>query len=249
VRNDSTIDGPAAQFPTTALKRLFSRHSFGLLFLYRQLQLVTHMDKQLPTDRTDSVEHSSRLIRLWEYNEAYGRLFGDVILMLQSKSPILEDVKPIRSRHCGPFRNYRGPSPLDQPMMAGGFGISISKEAVQETDIDAHVDMIYKAGSSHLEAITPLFSEHLRQLTNATGNVVSGGGPPTLAALREILSKISLSFDEDGTLQPLQVIIPPELKESAQKAIEEMKSDAECQAIVEQRRKEYFASKRSRKLS
>lgn len=100
-------------------------------------------------------------------------------------------------------------------------------------------------------------SEHafhqINEAVERVGNVVQGGGKPLSPEVYlEVIEKIQLDFDSDGSPNTLTVVIPPGMEQRAKQTIEELQQNPEYnkryQAVIEKKRMEWHDREAARKL-
>jgi len=93
----------------------------------------------------------------------------------------------------------------------------------------------------------------LHETTEETGNVVDANGQPmSIDLFLDTVSKISISFDKFGNPQMPTMVIHPSQSEIYRKLIEDAEHDEgakkRMEAIIAEKKKEYYAEQASRKL-
>lgn len=70
-----------------------------------------------------------------------------------------------------------------------------------------------------------------------------GEGVPTIEQMREMLRRIDLDFDENGSLVGLTVFVHPSQLERARQVMEDAEQDPECVRIVLEKRAEWMRNR------
>lgn len=97
------------------------------------------------------------------------------------------------------------------------------------------------------------FFDVLVDATNKTGNVVDGkGNPLTNELLLEVLEKMPIEFNEDGTHSDLRIVVGPDSEETIKKLMEEFDNDPvlkdQYDRLMKRKREEFNAREASRIL-
>lgn len=134
------------------------------------------------------------------------------------------------------------PSP---PVKASSLvSMSISDGIVGDFD-DIHL-AISNLAEAHEKQVVPQMLAHISAICEGTGNVVDGGGRSIWEAQLEMLETISINFDSDGTPSLPQLVVHPD---TAAKLGEPPPGFQErYQQVIERRRDEWMAGRRTRRL-
>lgn len=185
-----------------------------------------------------------------DYDNAMCKLIEQVIDGFMALDPVLGSISREDSLHRGPIRNVRGENPLDQNMSSLQAKASLKLDSVRNSNIDEHTQFLYDFAQSNVAAVAPEFFRGMQEITDVTGNVVDAGGKPfSLDLLNDALEKISIGFDESGEPILPALFVSPDVDEK----IKDMKQTAEqaerFSQIVAQKRAQFNAQKRTRRLS
>jgi hypothetical protein len=187
------------------------------------------------------------------YDDRYVEVYREIVDALIAEDPVLGEIKSEFSRHIGPRRNVRGAEPLDQPSMVISANSQLAVSDVLNTNIEAHDEMLYMTAQEVIEHRTKDFFSRVSQITDAVGTSVTGGGAPTLEQFRELLERMDLAFDEDGSLSKnLRLYVGPSNADKARELMEAAANDDAIREIIAKKRKAWMekrAQKRNRKLS
>lgn len=152
--------------------------------------------------------------------------------------------------HAGPIRNVRGQNPLDQDMLPIEASSMIKKESIRNTNIDEITFFLYSLAQDIMNTMGREFFKGITEVTKATGQVVDAKGEPlSLDHVLDTLEKISLEFDKDGKPIMPQIILPPEMFERFRKLKESDDQRKRLEKIIINKREEYYAKQRTRRLS
>ena len=186
---------------------------------------------------------------LTDYDEAFYRFSNEVLLSFQNLEPLLANFPALVSEHCGPIRNVRGDVPLDQPLEAIRFEAPISPQVIRNCDIEGYVEFLSELSQKRLEAIGPQFFDKMNVVVEAVGNSVDAGGEYTYTTYLKAIEQIEISFDEDGKPLMPELYGHPDTIEKIRKCQPTEEEKNKLLGILERKRREYFAQKRTRRLS
>jgi hypothetical protein len=187
------------------------------------------------------VEDPGRTLRLPSYDLAYDVFLRDVVGGFMSASDIIGKIATVRDPHSGPVRNVRTEQPLDQPMFSISTPMSLEKEALRSTNIDAHTEMISAFANELIIAHTTRFFESVSEICVAAGTSIENvGNGSTIEQVRQLFRKMDFSFDEEGKLSGQQLVVSPSQEQRARELILEIENDPECRRIILEKRNEWI---------
>lgn len=167
-----------------------------------------------------------------------------------SLDPLFGQMPRLTSTHQGPVRNVRGTTPLDQASMQIEIGAELTTDAIRHTNIEEHTAFLTRLAEANIASLAPQVFKGIEEITNATGNVVNAGGKPfSWDHFNDVIEKMSLEFDDDGNpLLPTMVVHPNQFEKikSIEPTPEQLSRKSE---IIERKRAEFYAQKRTRRLS
>ena len=187
-------------------------------------------------------------LSLPKYELAIIQLTRDINNGLEILDPILGEIQRIPVAHDGITRQVSEPTILETPMQDYSMGASIDLDCFRNTDTDYFRDFLWKM----VERISGELKKHLfetvSQTCDATGNSVAAKGKNFWDAYNEILETADMHFDENGNHNYKIYIHPDKGKELAANPPTE-EQIAEGEKIIERKKQEYYAQKRTRRLS
>ena len=96
----------------------------------------------------------------------------------------------------------------------------------------------------------PKFFEYLGRVCEATGNVIDGKGQPfSFDLVLDALDKIQIDFDEAGNPEIPTMVLHPELMEKLKKQPPTDEQIRRREEIINRKRGEYNARRRTRQIS
>jgi hypothetical protein len=154
------------------------------------------------------------------------------------------------TEHAGPVRNVRGPSPLDQMMPVVEAESSVSIDTIRNTDIEDYTQFLYVLATSSIQAFADEFFKGLGEITNAVGTSLDAGGEPfSFDMLNDILEKLHIQFDEEGEPILPTLVMHPKMAERIGNMKPTPEQEKRYAEIIERKRAEHYAKKRTRRLS
>jgi len=109
-----------------------------------------------------------------------------------------------------------------------------------------------EAAEHHHTELSKYIFGSLETVTAATGNQVDASGKSFFEYMYEMFEKVELSFEADGRIsESFALVTSPETWEVMQQKEAEMTSEERLKLdeLIDRKRREYFAGRRSRKLS
>jgi hypothetical protein len=185
-----------------------------------------------------------------EYDRALAEYIALVVKGVFDQDPYLRKISSGTTLHGGPRRNVRSPQPLDQPMITIQQDFDIPLEVIRNTDTDEYATLLYMAAKEYKDKLLAALFQGISEVTDAGGNVIDARGEPlTPDVLNDVLERMELSFDENGQpIHPMVVLHPDTFArlKDIQPTAEQRQRQAE---IVQRKKAEHDAKKRSRRLS
>lgn len=133
--------------------------------------------------------------------------------------------------------------------------ITIKKEDIRSTNLDAFVLEVIKMIKDTGEKMARFFFREIDSILTEAGQIIDAGGREfDFDTLLEIFKKIEIPFDKDGNprLDRYKFVLNPKLYNKIVPKLQEWERDPEkhnrFNALIEQKRKEYYAKEASRKL-
>jgi hypothetical protein len=184
------------------------------------------------------------------YEKAMLRFIDQVVKGFFSADPLFGPMPWRSTEHAGPVRNVRGPSPLDQTMPVIEAESSVSIDTVRNTEIEDHTRFLYELATSSIRAFAPEFFKGLGEVTDAVGMSLDAEGKPfSFDMLNDMLEKLHIEFDEEGEPILPALVMHPMMAEQIRNMKPTPEQEKRHAEIIERKRAEYYAKKRTRRLS
>lgn len=137
-------------------------------------------------------------------------------------------------------------SPLYRPMMTR-HEWTVRIEDVVDFNVDQLLaDLVAMADDTGSQMVR-VFIEHVSEVSEQVGNVVSGEGRDFFDVYAETLETIEMSFDENGE-HNLTLVLHPDQYERLKNKTPTPEQEARINAIIDRRREEWRAARRRREL-
>jgi len=189
--------------------------------------------------------------RLPEYEKAYAVVLMESFNGLaQANDPVLNmisrtsmDELPSGEVPQGTTFGASGP-PLEFEMT-----FRIANDAVRFTDVNEWAASVQASVDEALPSHMAKIFGRINEITENAGQVIDAGGRPFSGALfLELLEKIQIDFDDNGKPRMPTLIVSPEMAERLAQNPPTPDEMRQFDALIEKKRKEFYARRRVRKL-
>ena len=129
---------------------------------------------------------------------------------------------------------------------------TIPTQDVIDGKLDAFLAELDRGADALLETVMGGFFSYLDRVTHATGNVVSGKDRSFYDSFAEMLEKVELDFNDDGTVAgDYQIVMHPDLYARVAREMADWTPEQteKLDQIMERKREEAHARRRHRRLS
>lgn len=185
-----------------------------------------------------------------EYDEAWLKVLYQATQGIVFQDSVFGMLRRIETSHSGPIRNVRSPQPLDQPYSGAQFSATMHEDDLRQTKIDKHTDFIIDMAEAAKKEMGPQLFQSIAEMTAASDMDFDAGGQPFSAEMYlKTLEKMDIDFDDDGQPHLPTLVVPPTIGEATQRAVKEAEQSPRYNDILTRKRDEYFAKKRTRRLS
>jgi hypothetical protein len=183
-----------------------------------------------------------------KYDTAMTQLVRNIGEGLVKHDQILGQIRSHGVSHGGSIRQVSDPEVVDTQMRRVGARIEISIEAFIQTDTNAFVESIFNFFSSlHSQQKQHLF-EVVGKTTDAVGNSIDAKGRNVWEAYIEMLNTTEMHFDKDGK-HNYQIYMHPDTAKKIEQNPPTPEQIELIEKTIEAKRRDFYARKRSRKLS
>jgi hypothetical protein len=130
--------------------------------------------------------------------------------------------------------------------------MTLDWEDIAAGRVESLLTTLDEAAEQHHEQVTKWVLENIERLSEATGNTVDASDKSLFDAVYEMYEKVELSFEDDGSISKgFAWVMHPDTAEKFKRLEEEMTSEQreKLDALIDRKRKEFFARRRRRELS
>jgi hypothetical protein len=196
---------------------------------------------------------SELLFKLPEYNSAFARFVSTAIQeLMRQKDAVLDSIKVVESPQIPTVRNTMPSGEIveNRPMpVAMPFAVDF-REAIAGNP-DSLLASIDNAAEEGLKIVMPQIFDYMGRLCQAAGTATNAGGQKLrYEQIRLGLEKVQIDFDDNG--QPIlpTLIMHPDMLEQLRKLPPATEDEVLAwQELIESKRREFYARRRTRKLS
>jgi hypothetical protein len=191
---------------------------------------------------------------LAEYVRAEVAFVYDTIDMLsQSRGGVVGLVRRERTTRAGPtqFTTQEGLT-VEMPSSEVAMQLSLAWTDVIAGNVDQLLVTLDAAAEQQHDQLTRYILDSLETVTHATGNQIDASGKSHFEYMYEMFASLALTFEPDGSISPgyTWVMHPDMVEKMRQKEAAMTESErAQLEALIERKRQEYFANRRTRRLS
>jgi hypothetical protein len=188
----------------------------------------------------------------------YQRAFQEFVRGAMDGLAVAKDPVLARMRQRGrPTRSYLGRNTVppggeeaeglhESAPMAISYGISMTAAEIISTDSAVLGEKLDSWADQYLASLMPQIFAAMGQATDAFGNSLDGGGQPLSWSLfGDLLERIEIDFDDDGTPRMPTMVTSPGFKGLPMPTEEE---ERRLNDIIEQKRTKFLAQRRHREL-
>ena len=152
------------------------------------------------------------------------------------------------------FTIHREDGSVDtKPFEALEASVELSPDDVQSEDTSRVAAAVDGLAEQLAEKASKKLFETVKESVEAVGNTVDAAGRPFSAELwLDVLEKMELNFEEDGSWRPPTVVLHPTMLSRAQSELSRLDTEADLRdrlgKIIERQRKEWRVREANRKL-
>ena len=138
-------------------------------------------------------------------------------------------------------------------MVTAGSTIELKAEEISKLTLQKVIELIDNAALEIAKQKERLAIDTLNEVTNKTGNIVSGAGKPLSADnIIEVMEKISLDFNAKGEAEWSTIVVHPDMGDALKRAIDVLDTEPttkqRLEAVLLKKREEWRGREASRKL-
>lgn len=183
-----------------------------------------------------------------KYDLAMHQLHRDIHEGLVKADNILGQIQTVPTSHGGTTRQVSEPEIYDTEMRPVRLEITMDSRWIAQTDVECIANFLWETSQEFISRLKKYFFEVISKTTEATGNVFPAQGMNIHDAQIEMLKGLDMRFDKDGN-HGYEFIVHPD---TARKLRENPPTPEQMQRweeAINAKREEYYAQKRTRRLS
>lgn len=186
--------------------------------------------------------------QLHHYDLAMIKLLREIKSGLDKTHPVLGEIQTISVVHGGTTRQVSEPTIVDTEMKMFSSLVTASTEWISKTEVPPFVDLIFAMWEEFSAEAEKSIFELLSKTSEAVGNVHHALGQNIWEAQIEALKKLPMRFDNDGN-HNIKFYSGPKESRGAVELIPPPEQQQRLEEVFDAKRKEYYAQKRTRRLS
>jgi len=183
---------------------------------------------------------------LRKYDYAMYLLNLEVRRGLERVDEVLRDIPSTPTSHGGTIRQVSGPKTVETTMKKFEANVIVEGEWLRKTDVGIFTKIIWEYCQVMISKLTRSLFETVEAITDATGNVIQAEDKNVWDAQIEAMKRQEMRFDKDGNHGYKFYAHPSTAAKFGSPTPEQVK---ELDEVIEAKRKEYYAKKRTRRLS
>jgi hypothetical protein len=194
------------------------------------------------------------VFRLTEYAAAEARFIHRTVSALSlSRGGIAAHVGREEASRVGTTQVTTGEGEtVDLPSVEIAAAMRMDWDDIVAGRVEPLLVTLDEAAEEHHKQLTEYIFSTLETVTAATGNQIDAAGRPFFDSLYEMYETMEFSFEDDGSLSSGYAwVMHPDTAEVLKQREKELTDDQRRQLdeLMDRKRQEYFAGRRSRKLS
>jgi hypothetical protein len=184
------------------------------------------------------------------YREVEADILQKYFAYIVSLDPVLNQIRLVRILHSGGFRYQVDEKEVLTPLDKFSSSIEISHATISEYNLEAFSQSIYELTEHRIAEMHRMIYRTFDKVTALTGNVVDTKGKPLSAdMILDMIERTELRFDANGEPIKASFIAGPETMKRLASIKFTPAQEERHKQILEQKKKEFYAKKRHRRLS
>jgi hypothetical protein len=183
-----------------------------------------------------------------QYDMAMANLMGEIKMGLDKTDPILGQIQVHKVVHGGFTRQVSEPQIVDTEMKRHRAEAPLHFDVYLKTDVEQFTEFMYGMWETLTSLAKKALFETLELTTEAVGNSHELAGRNVWDAQLEMLESMEWHFDEEGN-HNIQLCVGSEAAKKLNETPSTPEQDKQYEELVRRKREEYYAKKRTRRLS
>jgi hypothetical protein len=187
-------------------------------------------------------------LSLNKYDVTTGELVGEIKIGLDKTHPILGQIQVHSVVHGGTTRQVSEPQIVETEMRKHSADTVIHFDSFLKTDVEQFSELLYNLWEVFASQATKALFETVSLTTEAVGNVHNAAGKNIWETQLEMLESLEMHFDENGN-HNYQYYLHPDMAKKLAENPPTLDQEKRANEIIKRKREEYYAKKRTRRLS
>lgn len=183
-----------------------------------------------------------------KYDLATLELHRDIHEGLVKADNILGKIETIPTSHGGTTRQVSEPEIYDTEMQHIAVGITMDSRWITQTDVENIANFIWETSQELISRFKKYLFEVFSKTTEAVGNAFNAQGMNVYDAQIEMLKGLEMRFDKDGN-HNYEFIVHPDTARRLRENPPTPEQMQRWEEAINAKREEYYAQKRTRRLS
>ena len=169
---------------------------------------------------------------------------------LVSSDDFLGKIEHQYERHSGRIAYHDEDRILETDLQTAEAKILLPQDEILQYQIEAISTRIYDFCEEMISQAKTGFFSQISEIIDFAGNTFDGGGKkPDIDTLIGVFERMPMEFDDAGEPKLPTLVVPPKDVEYVKSLQPSPEQSSRLAEIIDKKREEYFATKRSRRLS
>jgi hypothetical protein len=186
---------------------------------------------------------------LRKYDYAMYLLNLEVRHGLAKVDPIIGGIPTTPTSHGGVIRQVSEPTIVETPMKDFSAIVTVEGEWLRKTDVDTFVGILWHYCQELIAQSTQYLFEIVSKTSEAVGNVTNAKGMNIWDAQIESVKSLEMRFDKNGNHGFKFYPSSPEMAQRMRANPPTPEQQKKMEELIKAKREEYYAKKRTRRLS
>ena len=187
-------------------------------------------------------------LSLSQYNLSTGKLLGEIKTGFDKTDDLLGQIQTVSVVHGGSIRQVSEPEIVDTKLEVHRVDVVLELDWYRKTDVDALTTFLYEVWEKFSSQAKKTLFETISLTTEAVGNSFNAAGKNFWDARLEMLKGLQMRFDENGN-HNTQFVVHPDTARKLEENPPTAEQQKQWEDAIKAKREEYYAKKRTRRLS
>jgi len=183
-----------------------------------------------------------------EYDSAVVKLIGQVKVGFDTLDPIFGGIQTATTVHRGTIRQIGDPEVVETEMQRHSANMVLEFDWIRGTNVEKFTETIFKFSEELISQQKKVLFDVLSKTSDSAGNTVDGKDKNIWDAFYEMMEKVEIQFNEDGS-HDYQIIMHPNTRKKLEETPPSPEQLQRMEDLMALKRQSFYAKKRARKLS